>query len=172
MKRSITIYREQNHPLRVKLILNQLMKDYPLWKESKNLFKYGANHMTRGESFLTVYDIGNMVANVTKSNYEESLHIMIIGESGMVGSIFKSFPPSPVDKENGFYHSYLNPFFRITDNENWHMFDLVPLRKMIASGKLKIDELNLIRAIKGYDILVIIPEVTPAKLLKTIPNDE
>ena len=102
MKKSITIYKEQNHRLRIKLILNQLMKDYPLWKDSKNLFKYGANHMTRGESFLTVFDIGNMVANITKSNYEESFHIMIVGESGMMGSIFKSFPPNPVDAENGF----------------------------------------------------------------------
>lgn len=169
MKRSITIYKEQNHSLRIKLILNQLMKDYPSWKNSKNLFKYGANHMTRGESFLTVYDVGNMVANVTKSNYQESLHIMVVGESGMVGSIFKSFPPSTVDPENGFYLSYLKPFFNITEGEQWYMFDLIPLRKMIERDKLKIDNLNLLRAIKGYDILVIIPELTPAKLL-TIPN--
>jgi len=171
MKRSITIYRKQSHSTRVKLLLNQLMKDYPLWKDSKNLFKYGANHMTRGESFLTVYDIGNMVANVTKSNYEESFHIMIVGESGMVGSIFKSFPPSPVDAENGFYLSYLKPFFKITEGEKWHMFNLVPLRKMVERGKLKIDNLNLLRAIKGFDILVIIPKVTPAQLL-TIPNNK
>lgn len=165
MKMSIKIYKEQNHSLRIKLILNQLMKNYPLWKGSKNLFKYGANHMTRGESFLTVYDVGNMVANVTKSNYEESFHIMIVGESGMVGSIFKSFPPSPVDAENGFYLSYLKPFFNITEGENWYMFNLVPLRRMIERDNLKIDNLNLLRAIKGYDILVIIPELTPAKLL-------
>ena len=169
MKRSISIYKEQSHSTRVKLILNQLMKDYPLWKDSKNLFKYGANHMTRGESFLTVYDIGNMVANITKSNYEESLHIMIVGESGMLGSIFKSFPPNPVDAENGFYLSYLKPFFKITEGDQWHMFNMIPLRKAEEKGKLKIENLNLLRVIKGYDILVIIPEVTPAKLL-TIPN--
>ncbi|MFD1316733.1 hypothetical protein [Namhaeicola litoreus] len=165
MKKSITIYKEQNHSLRIKLILNQLMKDYPIWKDSKNLFKYGANHMTRGESFLTVYDVGNMVANITKSNYQESFHMMIVGESGMTGSIFKSFPPNPVDTESGFYLSYLKPFFNITEGEEWYMFDLEPIRKMIERDKLKIDNINLIRAIKGYDILVIIPELTPAKLL-------
>jgi hypothetical protein len=169
VKRSIRIYKEQNHGLRIQLILNQLMKDFPLWKDSKNLFKYGANHMTRGESFLRVYDVGNMVANVTKSNYQKSLHIMIVGESGMLGSIFKSFPPSKVDAENGFYLSYLKPFFTVTQGEHWYMFDLIPLRKMIIRNKLKIDNLNLLRAIKGYDILVIIPEVTPAKLLETNP---
>ena len=169
MKRSISIYKEQNHSTRVKLILNQLMKDYPMWKDSKNLFKYGANHMTRGESFLTVYNIGKMVANITKSNYEEYLHIMIVGESGMLGSIFKSFPPNPVDAENGLYLSYLKPFFKITEGDQWHMINMIPLRKAVEKGNLKIENRNLIGVIKGYDILVNILEVTPSKLL-TIPN--
>lgn len=162
--RSVSIYKEQSHRKRIKLILNQLMKDYPEWKDSKNLFKYGANHMTRGESFLTVYDVGNMVANITASNYEESFHIMILGESGMLGSPFKDFPPSPVDPEKGFYLSYLKPFFEITEGEQWHLFNLVPLRKMVERGKLKIENQNLLRAVKGYDALVIIPEVTAAKI--------
>ena len=171
MKRSVTIYKEQSHRKRVKLILNQLMKDYPEWKDSKNLFKYGANHLARGESFLTVYDIGNVVSNITASNYEESFHIMIVGESGMLGSPLKVFPPSPVDIENGFYLSYLKPFFNITQGEDWHLFDLVPIRKMVERGKLKIENQNLLRAVKGYDALVIIPEVTPAKFLNP-PNTE
>lgn len=169
MKRSVSIYKQQNHKKRIRLILNQLMKDYPKWKDSRNLFKYGANHMARGESFLGNYDIGNMVANITESNYEESFHIMIVGESGELGSIFKSFPSSPVDTENGFYLSYLKLFFDITEGNDWHLFNLVPLRKMVERDKLHIDNFNLLRTIKGFDVLVIIPEVTPAKIL-TIPN--
>lgn len=165
MKRSVSIYKTQSHKNRINLILNQLMKDYPVWKDSKNLFKYGANHLTRGETFLQVYDVGNVVANITESNYEESFHIMIVGESGTVGSILKNFPPEPVDIEKGFYTSYLKPFFKITEGDQWHLFDLVPLRKMVKKGKLKIENENLLRAVKGYDALVIIPELTPAKLM-------
>lgn len=165
MKRSVSIYKTQSHKNRINLILNQLMKDYPVWKNSKNLFKYGANHLTRGETFLQVYDVGNVVANITESNYEESYHIMIVGESGTVGSILKNFPPEPVDIEKGFYTSYLKPFFKITEGDQWHLFDLVPLRKMVRKGKLKIENQNLLRAVKGYDALIIIPELTPAKLL-------
>ena len=160
---SASIYKEQNHSKRVKLILHQLMKDYPKWKDSKNLFKYGANHLTRGESFLTVYDVGNMVSNITKSNFEESFHVMIIGESGFLGSIFEIFPPTKVDAENGFYLSYLKPFFTITEGKQWHLFNMEPIRKAVEKNQLKIENVNLLRVIKGYDALVIIPEVTPAK---------
>ncbi len=163
MRLSVSIYKEQNHNKRVKLILNQLMKDYPKWKDSKNLFKYGANHLARGESFLTVYDIGNMVSNITKSNFQESFHIMIVGESGFLGSIFEIFPPSEVDTQNGFYLSYLKPLFRITEGNQWHLFNMEPIRKAIEKNHLKIDNVNLLRVVKGYDVLVIIPEVTPAK---------
>jgi len=163
MQRSVVIYKEQNHRKRVQLILHQLMKDYPKWNQAKNLFKYGANHMARGESFLTVFDIGNVVANITESNYEQSFHIMIIGESGMLGSPFKTFPPNPVDTENAFYLSYLKPFFKITQGSEWHMFNMIPLRKAVEKNRLKIENSNLLRVIKGFDVLVVIPEVTAAK---------
>ena len=163
MQRSVIIYQEQNHRKRVQLILNQLMKDYPKWKDAKNLFKYGANHMARGESFLTIHDIGNVVANISSSNYESSFHLMIIGESGMLGAPFKTFPPSPVDIENGFYLSYLKPLFKITAGKSWHMFDLLPLRRAVENNSLTITNTNLLRVIKGFDVLVIIPEVSPAK---------
>ena len=42
------------------------------------------------------------------------------------------------------------------------MFDLLPLRKALEKNTLTIENVNLVRAIKGYDALVIIPEVTPA----------
>ncbi|WP_299366697.1 hypothetical protein [Winogradskyella sp.] len=167
MRKSVKIYKEQNHYYRVKLILNQLMKDYPQWKDSPTLFKYGATHLTRGESQLGNYDIGNLVANITESNFEETFHIMVVGESGQLGSIFKIFPPRTVDKENDFYLSYLKPFFEQTDDSQWHVFNLRPLRKQILRAKLKIDNLNLERVIRGYDALVIIPEVTAAKLIKS-----
>ena len=119
--------------------------------------------MARGESFLTVFDIGNMVANITKSNFEESFHIMIVGESGFLGSIFEMFPPTEIDIENGFYLSYLKPLFNITEGNQWHLFNMEPIRKAVEKNHLKIDNVNLLRVVKGYDALIIIPKVTPAK---------
>ena len=162
MRTSVAIYKNQNHGMRIQLMLHNLMNDYRKWKDSKNLFKFGANHLARGESFLTVFDIGNVVSNLTASNFEESFHIMIVGESGEVGSIFRGFPYAPIDVEKNFYLSYLKPFFSITEGKSWYMFDLLPLRKALEKNTLTIENVNLVRAIKGYDSLVIIPEVTPA----------
>ena len=138
------------------------MKDYSKWKNSKNLFKYGANHLARGESFLTVHDIGNVVANVTKSNYEESFHIMIIGKTGMQGAPFETFPPTPVNSVNGRLSS-LKPFYDLVQGKEWHSFNMIPVREALEKGELHIDNKTLLRAIKGYDVLVIIPEVTAAE---------
>jgi hypothetical protein len=42
---------------------------------------------------------------------------------------------------------------------------------MIERGKLEIKNLNLLKTIEAYDILVIIPEVTPVQIL-TIPDNK
>lgn len=162
MLKSIEIYQTQNHKKRIQLIMRQLMVDYPQWKDSKNLFKYGSTHMARGESLLTIYDIGNLIANITSSQEQKSFHMMIVGESGETGSAFKIFPSSPVDLNSEPLNSIL-PFANITEGNQWHMFDLLPLRKALNNGTLKIENINLQRIIKGYDALIIVPELTASK---------
>jgi len=162
MEKSVSIYLERSHEKRVQLIKHHLMEDYPIWRNGKNLFKYGANHMARGESFLSVMDIGNLVANITEAQYQQSLHIMIVGASGMLGTPFESFPPNRVDPD-GFYLKPLKPFFQLIERKHWYLFDLLPLREALDENSLEITEENLCRVIKGFDILVIIPEVTAAK---------
>jgi DNA-binding MarR family transcriptional regulator len=161
MQRSVDIYQRQSHRTRVQLLKHQLMVDYPIWIGSRTLFKYGANHMARGESFLTVQDIGALVAELSEATYQESLHVMIIGESGAQGSPFRGFPPSLIDV-NSFYLKHLQPFFPLTTGEDWAVFDLLPLRRAQQRGELAIEDTNLLRSIKGFDLLVLIPEVTPA----------
>lgn len=161
MRLSIEIYQKQSHRIRVQLIKHHLMQDFNKWNGKRNLFKYGANHLARGESLLTVTDIGSMVADFSEANYQKSYHIMILGESGMQGSPFDTFPASPIDP-NGLYLKHLQPFFQLTEGSDWAVFDLVPLRKELERGKLTIENQNLIRSIKGFDVLILIPEVTAA----------
>ena len=156
------IYTTQSHKKRVRLIMNGVMNDIDHWKNGKTLFKYGANHLTRGESFLHTYDIGNLVANITESDFKDTYHIMVVGQNGEQGSPFRGFPPRKVDSQNGFYLSYLQPFFKVLKNNEWYVFDMRPLRKEVLRNNLTIDNLNLERVIRGFDLLIIIPEVSAA----------
>ena len=161
LRTSMEIYQQQNHRQRVQLIKHHLMQDQQRWIGNRNLFKFGANHLTRGESFLTVHDIGVIIANLAEARYETSYHLMVLGESGEQGSPFRGFPSSKVDPE-GFYQKHLQPFFELTEGGDWHVFDLRPLRTALTRQQLTVDSLNLRRSIMGYDTLVLIPELTPA----------
>ncbi|KFC19559.1 hypothetical protein [Chryseobacterium sp. FH1] len=164
---SARIYKgEDSHHLRIQLMKSNLMKVYPEWKDKKNLFKFGANHLAKGESLMKIYDIGNLVNNVADSRFQKSLHIMIIGKSGTQASPFQGFPEQMVDENSGSFKT-LKPFFdRITSDE-WFCFDMHPLRTALENKKLIIKDVKLIRIINGYDYLVVIPKVTASKFPKT-----
>lgn len=141
---------------------NQLMAAYANWYNKKNLFKYGANHLAKGESLLEIFDIGNLVNNITDSQYKKSMHLMIVGQSGTQALPFKGFPTEKIDANSGTL-SLLQPFFKAMEGEQWHCFDMVPLQNALAQGKLTIKDIKLARIIKGYDYLVVIPKVTASQ---------
>lgn len=167
LKLSAKIYKSQSHKLRVQLMKNQLMQNYDSWSGKRNLFKYGANHLTKGESFLDVYDIGNLVSNINDSNFKSSLHIMILGISGTEASPFEGFPIENINPNSSMLKT-LKPITKIVDGEQWYCFDLLPLRKELTGGRLKITDVKMERIIKGYDLLVIIPKVTASKFAKKL----
>ena len=167
LRLSAKIYKSQSHHLRIQLMKNQLMNKYAEWNGKRNLFKYGANHMAKGESFLDVYDIGNLVSSIDDSNYQSSLHLMILGISGTQASPFEGYPAEKID-QNAELLTTLKPITKIVDGENWCCFDLLPFKNKLMSGKLKVNDVRLERIIKGYDFLVIIPKVTASKLEKKI----
>ncbi len=160
--KSVAIYTSgpKGHEKRVKLLKHHLMQDYDIWKDQRNLFKYGANHMAKGESLLSVFDIGNLVHNISDANDKKALHIMVIGQKGKVGAPFKKFPPRPVDTGSWPLKS-LSPFLN-TEEGAWKVYDLRMLRKDLVEQKHSVEDMTLQRVLKGYDLLVVIPEVTAA----------
>jgi hypothetical protein len=165
MKLSAKIYKEQNHHLRIQLMKNQLMENFVDWKDKKNLFKFGANHLAKGESFLKIYDIGNLINNIADSQYSSSLHVLIIGKSGAQGSPFKGFPEQPIHADSDNLKA-LKPFFDIVVNPNdWYCLDMLPIRKKLENGEIN-TSIQLSRIIEGYDYVVIIPKVTAATFPK------
>lgn len=162
---SAKIYRSQDHPLRVQLMKNQLMSKYLEWNGKKNLFKYGANHLAKGEGFLDVYDIGNLVSNIDDSNFQSSLHIMILGISGTHASPFEGYPEEKIDQNSDLLNT-LKPITKLVHGDDWRCLDLLPFKNKLLSGELKVNNLKLERIIKGYDFLVIIPKVSAPKFAK------
>lgn len=149
LKLSREIYVNRNHPLRIQLLKNILLSQLPDWKNKKNLFKFGANHLPKGETILTktdIYDIGSLISNIEEANFRKSLHIMIIGKG-------------EDENDNASFKSFLN----VAKEEQWYCFDLRPLKKSILQNKLKVDDVYLSRVIKGYDYLVYIPKITKSK---------
>jgi hypothetical protein len=156
------IYKEQNHHLRIQLMKDQLMEQYDHWATRKSLFKYGAVHMAKGESLLDIYDLGNLINNIADSKFQNSLHIMIIGKAGAQGSPFQKFPPTPIDQQSADLKA-LKPFFKVDHGKSWQCFDLAAIRGDIKKQKIRVENPRLVQILAGYDFLVIIPEVTPAK---------
>ena len=163
LKLSAKIYKSRSHSLRIQLMKNQLMDVYSDWADKRNLFKYGANHVPRGESLMEIYDIGNLVSNINDSKYKNSLHIMILGTSGTQASPFQGYPEEKID-ENSSILKTLKPITSAIDTNQWQCLDMLPLRKALNEGKISISDIKLSRIIKGYDLLVIIPKVTASKI--------
>jgi len=149
LKLSREIYVKRNHPLRIQLLKNILLNQLPDWKSKKNLFKFGAVHVPKGETILTktdIYDIGNLVSNIEEGNFRKSVHIMLVGKG-------------EDEEDNTSFKSFLN----VAKDDQWYCFDLRPLKKSILQNKLKVDDVYLSRVIKGYDYLIYIPKVTKSK---------
>jgi hypothetical protein len=149
LKLSREIYTKRNHPLRIQLMKSILLNQMPDWKNKKNLFKFGAVHLPKGETILTktdIYDIGSLISNIEEANFRKSLHIMIVGKG-------------EDENDNTSFKSFLN----VVKEEQWYCFDLRPLKKSILQNKLKVDDIYLSRVIKGYDYLIYIPKVTKSK---------
>ena len=149
LKLSREIYVKRNHPLRIQLLKNILLNQLADWKNKKNLFKFGANHLPKGETILTktdIYDIGNLISNIEEASFRKSLHIMIVGKG-------------EDENDNASFKSFVN----VAKEDQWYCFDLRPLKKSILQNKLKVDDVYLSRVIKGYDYLIYIPKVTKSK---------
>lgn len=156
------IYSSQDHHLRIQNMKKQLLETLPTLAGQRTLFKYGAVHMPKGESLLRIYDLGNLVNNIADSQMDQSLHIAVFGQNGAQGSPFDGFPPSPLDPVNGDL-GYLQPFFKTVSGNAYHVYNLRPLQTEIEKGRLTVTNKWMLRTILGYDFLVIIPTVTPAK---------
>ena len=164
---STQTYRITDHIRRINLMKRNLL-EYSLGylcagkPLPKMLYKFGAMHTFRNESFNIIFDIGNLAANLAEAQNKTSLHILAIGKAGTANLMSssleeKAIQPYTVESDG---LDYLKPFLDLVNDESPVLFDLRPLRKKLDSGKLKINNIDLGRVILGNEFLIIFGKVT------------
>lgn len=162
--RSAGIYETGSHRERIKLMQQHLLELYPqVLKGKKNLFKFGANHTMKGESYIPVYDIGTSAHIMAQAENQDSYHIIVMPKSGEVAGFLNG--KSPIDLTEGVYLS-LKPFFDKASSTEWTTFDLEAIKNAIRRNKFVVPDETLRKTILGYDAFVVIPVATAAEAVK------
>jgi hypothetical protein len=130
----------------------------------KVLMKFGDWHLYKGFNPLHQRDLGNYVAEMAEAQGTTSLHICILGAKG-THRLFAGYDlPTRLEKfvmdEDPDYR-WLKPAIDNQVPNAWTLYDLRKLR-FTKIGQLDPD---MERMIYGYDLLVIVPELTPADMV-------
>jgi len=162
--RSAEIYATGSHLNRIKLMQSNLMANYPeTIKGKKNVFKFGANHTLRGESYIPVYDIGTTAHIMAQAENQDSYHILILPKAGNQAGFLSG--SNPIDYNDEFYKSLKSLLDKASDAE-WTFFDLENVRNVAKKKNYQIDNPFLEKTIKGYDVLIVIPLASPADAIR------
>jgi peptide deformylase len=135
----------------------------PEQRSKKVIVKFGEWHLYKGFNPLHHLDLGTFIAEEADVHNESSLHICILGAQGIHRAYGGYAQPSNtkafVSTENPFYR-WMAPAIANQVPDSWTLYDLRKLRFQ----KLSALDPDFARVIDGYDLLIIIPELSPADL--------
>ena len=161
---SVAIYRLANagkpegNAVRAKLMKTTLRSRMPV--KGKVLARLGAVHLYKGVNPLGQLDLGNWIAETLDGEGQpSSLHILVAGAKGAqaaFGGYARPFRSEPYDAAASAGARWLAPALAAQKPDTATLFDLRQLRHRRLDGVTP----EWRRAIDGYDMLVIIPNVT------------
>lgn len=162
--RSAGIYETGSHRERIKLMQENLMALYPqTLKGKKNLFKFGANHTMKGESYIPVYDIGTTGNILAQAEHQDSYHILILPRAGKQAGFLSG--SQDINTKEGIFAA-LWQYLDKSSKTEWTMIDLEPIRAAIRRNEIDITDVMLRKTLMGYDALVVIPEASAAESVR------
>lgn len=133
--------------------------------QHKVLVKFGDWHLYKGINPLHQRDLGNYIAEMANGQGSSSLHICVLGSKG-THRLFAGYDqPTRLEKfvmDEDPDYLWLRP---AVDNQvlnGWTLYDLRKLR-FTKLGPL---DASMERMIYGYDLLIIVPELTAADLIQ------
>jgi len=131
----------------------------------KVLVKFGEWHLYKGFNPLHQRDLGNYIAEVADAQGKTSLHICVLGAKG-THRIFGGYDrPTKLEKfvmDEDHDYRWLKPAVESQLLNAWTVYDFRKLRFM----ELGPVDSDMERMIYGYDLLVIVPELTPADIIE------
>jgi hypothetical protein len=150
---------------RARLLKQNLRRDLETaetsFQRQKVLVKFGDWHLYKGFNPLHQRDLGNYIAEVADAQGSTSLHICVLGAKG-TRRIYGGYDrPTKLAKfvlDEDHDYRWLKPAIDNQLPNAWTLFDL---RKM-RFHKLGPVDPDMERLIYGYDLLIIVPELTPA----------
>jgi hypothetical protein len=177
---SRSIYREQAvdfraaNGRRATLLKQNFLTDYRadelrLGLKPRVLAKFGDSHLYRGFNELHQGNLGNFLSELADVSGSRSLHIMILGVQGEHVQYSKYGQPlkhSRFAMEDDPEYRWLGAAIAarkdVSASGPWTLYDLRRLR----FGPFTDLDCNWQRIIYGYDLLILIPEITPAELVE------
>lgn len=156
-----------NHD-RAVLLKKELLFHLDGWQGSgsggKILLKFGDWHLYRGYNPLGQRDLGNFVAEYADVKDTPSLHIVVLGARGVhasYGGYAKALESSAFVISDDPGYQWLNVAADVAGPDSWSVFDLHRLRgaeaRTLPEGWRKLSD--------GYDLLVLVPEISPSSKL-------
>jgi erythromycin esterase-like protein len=132
------------------------------------LLKFGANHAIRGHSFVGFFDLGNAVHELAEMNGGRAFGLMALAGRGtrQAGMDPKTFNYVAGPASEG---AWATPLYDLADPNAWTLYDLRPLRRPLAAGRLGTVPPLLARVINGFDALVILSGSGPSTSLAGPP---
>jgi hypothetical protein len=159
---------------RATLLRKNFLKDYEAAKVRATpalrvLIKAGDTHLYRGFNELHELNLGNFTSELADVAGMHSLHILVLGAGGTHATFSQYAQPFArttflMKEEDGY--KWLAPAIagrtEISPNGPWTLYDLRRLR----FGGVTNPDSDWSRVMYGYDLLVLIPNITPATLLQ------
>lgn len=130
------------------------------------LFKFGAYHMMRGRTGTDVYDIGSLASELADARGGHALHLYVVGGRGSqhaaMDPTVMQYRPAPGDLQSA---AWAQPLYDLADPSRWTLFDLRPLRPLLAARRLGPVPEGLARTIWAFDMMLILSGSSPATML-------
>ncbi|MGE0740647.1 MAG: hypothetical protein AB7O98_04830 [Hyphomonadaceae bacterium] len=134
--------------------------------DARVLLKFGAYHMVRGLSHTQVFDVGNAVSEGAAARGEQSFHLMVFpGAGAQIAQLdaatwaYNATPAGPYDDIG------MTPLIDAAYADAFTLIDLRPLRPLASGRRRKQLDTDLVRAVHGFDMLLVMSGSTASSNL-------